>query len=228
MEKSVFSQLSGCNLFTGVPEKELEAILRDIRYSIKRYPKGAVIMIRGEKLSSLMIVLAGSIGAEIQDLKGKTIKIETLKTCAPVAAGILFSDNAELPVTAVAQEDTTLLYIPKSSVIALCGRNETILYNYMNDMGNKIVFLAEKIKALQFTTIREKISSYLLDLYSRQDSKQVRLPYTKETLAEVFGVTRPSLSRCFSELAAEGIISQEGRTVEILDMESLEDLLEEE
>jgi predicted transcriptional regulator len=48
---------------------------------------------------------------------------------------------------------------------------------------------------------------------------------TKEALAEVFGVTRPSLSRGFQQLCDEGLIRQEGRVIHLLDSDGLGMLL---
>jgi CRP-like cAMP-binding protein len=56
----------------------------------------------------------------------------------------------------------------------------------------------------------------------------VEVKITKEVLAEMFGVARPSLSRSFSNMQEEGIIAQEGTMIHILDQDRLEQIIEEE
>jgi len=108
--------------------------------------------------------------------------------------------------------------ISRKTLLGMMRESGTFLHNFLSDMGNKIVFLADKIALFQFKTIRQKLCGYLLDLSTRQGSWSVRLPYSKQTLSELFGVTRPSLSRVFAELEFERLIASEGRMVHILDL----------
>ncbi|MCD6545606.1 MAG: winged helix-turn-helix domain-containing protein, partial [Thermotogae bacterium] len=52
-------------------------------------------------------------------------------------------------------------------------------------------------------------------------------PITKEELSKILGVTRPSLSRTFSELTKEGIIEQIRNEIIIRDIERLKKLIKE-
>ena len=47
------------------------------------------------------------------------------------------------------------------------------------------------------------------------------MPYSRERLAELFGVTRPSLSRVLGEMANEGIVALAGRRVAVKDRGAL-------
>jgi CRP-like cAMP-binding protein len=94
-------------------------------------------------------------------------------------------------------------------------------------MGSKLTLLAQKIRFLQFGTIRQKIAGYLLDEMRKQRSSSLKIPYTKEALSEIFGVTRPSFSRVFSELCHEKIIRQKGKTVTVLNAAKLKAIMAE-
>lgn len=219
--------LKACGLFA--TDTEADSCLRlfeSLRYSVKEYHQDAIVMFRGDQYEHLFILAEGTLSAEMEDLKGRILKVETLKAPDKIAPGILFAEDNHLPVTLRTVTAATILSLPKESVFAICRENRDFLLSLLRDAGNKIVFLAEKMRLIKFSSIREKIASYLLDQAARQGSNMVELKISKETMSELFGVARPSLSRVFSEMTEEGIIRQEGRTVYILDREELELLLE--
>lgn len=214
--------------FKEVPAKTLDVWLRAFSPRTKTHAKGTVIFLQDQEYKELAIMLEGEANAEIQDYGGKVLKVETLKAAEPIATAVLFSPNNALPVTVVAKTDVKILLIPKQELLRLCRLNEAFLDKLLMDMGGRLTLLAQKLRFLQFGTIRRKIAGYLLDEMRRQRSAELALPYTKEVLAELFGVTRPALSRVFAELRDEGVITQEGKTVVVLKAPALSGILEEE
>lgn len=220
--------LSTCSLFKGISIDEILSLFEGIPYRKKSFEKDSLVMIRGDEYESLRILLEGEVSAEIQDFNGKTIKIENLKAPDAMATGILFADDNTLPVTLVAQSKIRLISIPKKSIIIVAQKNKNFLLNYFNDSGNKVVFLAEKLRLFKFKSLKQKFAGYILSLSEKQMAEQVQLPYTREKLAELFGVARPSLSRICSELAEEKILELKGKTVTILNKKLLKATLEDE
>ncbi len=225
MNEQTVSKLIKTELFRGIEPRELKLTLEKFKTSHIVYSADRLIMLRGDKVDSLMILLEGRLQAQIQGLSGKVLRVEVLKPLEPVASGILFAGDNRLPVNLYTETDVELFLIPKEAVLSLCSLNRNFLESFLTDMGDKITVLAEKIKMFQFNTIRQKIAGYILGLSGPRKIRVVKLVYSKEILAEIMGVTRPSLSREFSNLAAEGLISVQGKTVEILNRELLEELI---
>ena len=217
--------VSECSLFSGIDKSEINKLLESNRYYTKNYHRDAVIRFQGDEYNELIILLEGEVSAEIHNPDGKKITIETLKKSDAVATGVLFASDNTLPVTVVAGSDISILLLPKKTVINLCQKNEKFLLNYMNDSGNKIIFLAEKIRLLKFSSISQKIACHLVSLSKKQGSDSVKLSYSREQLADLFGVARPSLSRSFSEFYDKGILEAEGKIIHILDKEQLMDII---
>lgn len=217
--------ISSSPLFTGISVEEVVEIFSSVPFSTKRFAKDSLVMLRGDQYDSLKILLEGEVSAEIQDFTGKTIKIENLEAPDAMALGILFADDNTLPVTIVAQSDIRLIAIPKDSIIRIAQKNKQFLLNYFTESGNKVVFLAEKLRLLKFRSLRQKFSGYLLSLSGKQNSETVKLPYNREELAELFGVARPSLSRTCSEMSDEGLLRIEGKNITILNMKGLKESL---
>lgn len=222
MDQSTAAILSKTALFKGISPPEIVLLFEGQQLFFHNYKKGAVIAFQGDDYTHLILLLEGKVSAAINDFSGKTLRVETIEAPAPLASGILFAENPALPVTvsAVTKEVKTLT-LSRKAVINLLSRNHKFLFNFMEDMGNKIVLLADKIALFRFKTLKQKICGFLLSLEERQRSASVTLPYTKEVLSELFGVARPSLSRAFVELEETGVILLEGRTVHLLNKQVL-------
>ncbi|MDX9800397.1 MAG: Crp/Fnr family transcriptional regulator [Spirochaetia bacterium] len=219
--------ISKCSLFKSVKLAEIKLLFLTTPYTIKHYEKNAVVLVRGDKYENLIIVLKGELDTEINDISGRTIKIEKIKSSSIAASAILFASDPSIPVTLTVSplSSAKLLFLPPEAVLKLFRNSEIILKNYLKDTGDKINLLAEKIKLFKFSNLRQKTAGYILDLSEKQKAESITLPYTKEIIAEIFGVTRPSLSRVFSELSKEKTIKQQGRSLKIINRPALMQIL---
>lgn len=218
--------LARSSLFAAVPVPEIRRLLDAVRCTVLRRNAGAIVAFRGDAYERLLIVTSGTLSAEIVDAKGKVLKMESLRAPSVVAGGILFAEESALPVQLRAETDVRLLSFPRRAVLELCRQSQTFLEAFLRDAGNRITFLAEKIYLFRFSTLRQKIAGYFLELHDRQGTPFLTLPYSIETLAELFGVSRPSLSRSLSELVEEGVLARNERSYAIADPARLEALLE--
>ncbi|MCF7953459.1 MAG: Crp/Fnr family transcriptional regulator [Spirochaetales bacterium] len=216
-----------CPLFDHVERKHIEEWCQEFPLSPVVYHQDEVIHFQGDAYEDLIVLLEGKANARFQDYSGKIMRVETLQAPEAVAAAILFSREAILPVMLIAESKVRLLRIPKKRLLSLFQREPVIMENYLRDMGDKVAFLADKIRLIQFSTLKQKLAGYLLFLRDSQKRDSLKLLYSREKLAEMFGVERPSLSRELSRMNDEGLLEVKGREILITDLESLKGLLEE-
>lgn len=216
--------LARSKLFKGLTVGELETIFREILYRIEKYKAGEFVRFRGDSCDDLLILLDGKVKTEMQDFNGKVVRIEVMDAPSLLASGFLFATDNVFPVDVITITDCSFLTIPKKSVIDLCRKNEKFLLNLLQDMGDRLVFLSEKLYMLTLRTLKEKIADYILSL-CKDKQCEVSVPLTKEELSQVFGVARPSLSRAFADLARDGILEMDGRKIIIKDFEKLKALI---
>lgn len=220
--------LKKVDLFKTVPTRTLDTWLKGFLPLQREYRKGNFILLQGKEYNNLCCILAGEVIAEFQDYGGKVLKVETLKASEAIATAVLFSPDRLLPVTVVAQTDVSTLWIPRKEILLLCGLSAEFLEKLLCDMGARLFFLAQKIRFLQFNTIRKKIAVYLLSQMQVQRTRTLILPHSREMLAELFGVTRPALSRVFSEFYQQKVLKPEGKHCTVLEPARLRALAEEE
>lgn len=207
-------------LFKGLYPEELESLMQQIHYQVKQYPRGSMVVQGGDPCDVLYVVLEGSVRGEMNDASGRVLKIEDIYAPMPLAVAFLFGSNNQFPVTITSNDATTLLALPRKSVIHLMQRNEVFLINYLNAVSNRAQFISDRLRFHSFQSLKGKIADYLLNL-GTGTSGIVFMDKTQEELAELFGVARPSLGRALKELRELGLIKPDGKRVEILNRDGL-------
>jgi len=219
-----YQLLTMCPVFRGISETEAETLLKQIHFQIKKFGKDEVIVIAGERVTNLNIVISGSVRGEMIEYSGKTIKIEDIEAPKPLAAAFLFGQENKFPVTVTANQNSQILSIPVAEFMKLLQLNSFLLRNYLNSISSRAQFLSQKLQFLSFKTIKGKIAHFLLT-QAGEKFHSVELKNTQQQLADLFGVTRPSLARVFGEMQKEGLISISAKTVTLLDKAKLSELI---
>ena len=221
----MFEILTKSPFFVGLTSNELADIFQNIAHSAKSYTKGQTIIQRDDEVKHLCIVIEGAVKAEMVDFSGKILKVEEIQTPQPLAHALLFSNNNRFPVDVVALANCKILYIPKADTLRLLQNSTTILNNFLKAVSNRAHFLTNRLWLLSFKTIKEKVAHYLLSLSKNETRTTLILAKSHQELAELFGVTRPSLTRVFGEMQDEGIIFVNRREVTILNREKMLEMI---
>ncbi len=219
-----YQLLTQCPIFRGINENEAEDLLKKIHFQIKSYPKDEIVVVAGEPVLNLHIIISGSVRGEMIDYSGKTIKIEDIEAPKPLATAFLFGQENKFPVTVTANCETKILTMPVAEFLKMLQLNTPILKNYLNSISSRAQFLSQKLHFLSFKTIKGKVAHFLLQ-QAGEKFHSIELKNTQQQLADLFGVTRPSLARVFGEMQKEELIKIENKTVTLLDKKALNELI---
>lgn len=219
-----YQLLAQCPLFRGIPEPENKKLFEQIHFQIKNYQKDEIVTDAGQQVTNLLIILSGSVRGEMIDYSGKTVKIEDIEAPKPLASAFLFGKENKFPVTVTANNNVKILAIPISDFLRLLQLNSQILRNYLHSISTRAQFLSQKLHFLSFKTIKEKVAHFFLQTAGDQ-FHSFEFKNTQQQLADLFGVTRPSLARVFGEMQKEGLIKIENKTVTLLNKSALNELL---
>jgi len=215
-----YSLLTNSSLFSGIPADDIRAILGSVPSRIIKFRKGAMVAQSGETVNSLMLVISGTVKGEMIDFAGRVIKIEDIPVSGALASAFMFGSKNRFPVNVVALTDSSLLSIDKQDLLKLLKNDERILVNFLNMISGRSQFLSEKIKFLNFKTIKGKMAQFILQCAGRE-REAITLDMTQYEIADFFGVARPSVARAIGEMEDEGLIIASGKNIRILDRDSL-------
>lgn len=215
-----YSILSRSPLFQGLTEDKIKMLLSETPHRIRKFRAGSMIAQSGEPVNSLIIVISGIVKGEMIDSEGKIIKIEDIPAPGALAPAFIFGNKAWFPVNVISVVQTDIMIIDKSVFLKVLMKWDKILVNYLNMISDRTQFLSEKIKFLNFKTIRSKLAHYFLQKTGKE-MVSFTLDKTQNELAEFFGVTRPSIARALHELEGMGVIEAKGKNIKILDKQKL-------
>ncbi|MDR2917698.1 MAG: Crp/Fnr family transcriptional regulator [Tannerella sp.] len=210
---------------TACCEKSQEEITRikcTIEHTIKAYKRGECIARQGDRVMSLYMLSKGRVKTEIVSDSGLTLSIEEISAPYPLAAAFLFADENHFPVDVTALEDCEIILISKTSIEKQMTKCTAFLRGFMAFIANRVQFLSERLKIFSQKGIKAKIAYYILQ---RDKNGSFELGRSISSLADYFGVERPSLSRAISELVRDGIIDYEAGKGRILSYNEIKELL---
>lgn len=221
----IIDKIKQNEFFKGIDDKKIEMIISELSHISKEYSKGQVIVNEEEVCKNLGLVVDGIV--EIQRIysSGKHIVLKRMGAGEVFGEAIIFSDKNKYPATIIASSDCIISYLKKEDIIKLCLNEEIILKNFITLLSNKIFILNRKIKTISFKTIRQKVVNFILEQSKSQNNKTVILKISKEQIASLLGIPRPSLSRELMKLRDDGLIEFDRNKISIINIERLEEEL---
>lgn len=197
-------------LFTKIRGTELDEMLACLAPVKKNLAKGAYIYRDGEQISSMGMVLMGSVHILKEDYWGnRTILAE-------IQAGQLFGEayacleDAKISVSAVAARDSSVLFFDIKRILTPCASgcpfHARLIQNLIAELAEKNIRLTGKIEHISQRRLRDKILSYLSDFSKKQGSSDFTIPFSRQELADYLSVDRSALSNELSKLRNEGVL----------------------
>ncbi len=120
--------------------------------------------------------------------------------------------NTPWPVTAQAVSDCRLFRLDWAALNRLAGRYPAIDRALFDLASDEITNLQDRLLTLGRKTVEEKLASFVLEFCRPSGapttlSREIHLPMRRPEIAEYLGLTTESVSREFSRLKREGIVS---------------------
>ena len=209
-------KIYNATLFEGL-DKEFIDMLLGHTCRIRSYAAGELVALQGAVYISLFIVEEGLLRTEMTDPEGTKVVVEEIAASRAVAPAFLFAENNKLPVSVFAVQPSVIVDISRNHLVEMMQKNQRVLENYLKEISNRSRFLSERLRLTTFGTIKSKLKSYFLEMSNKNKDTLFTIPHTHQELADMFGVTRPALTRAIRQLEESGTISRTGsRTYRLL------------
>jgi len=211
-------------LFADLTEREL-GLLADRALS-REYQPGEMIFFEGDPCEGLYIVQAGNVKIFNTSASGRE-QVLLIERAGNSLAELPVFDGGNYPASTAAVGKCTLLFISKKDFHTLCLERPEVSLKVLKVVSSRLRQLVGIIEELSFTTVRNRLASWLLQearAKGRKTSRGVEftLSVNNQELAFQIGTVRELVSRNLSYFQSEGILKTEGRTVIIPDLSALE------
>ena len=221
----IIERLKENELFKEVNDINIETTISELNILTKNYSKDQIVANEGELCNSLGLVIDGVVEVQRIYSSGKQIVLKRLGPGEVFGEAIIFSNKNEYPATIISSSDSAISYLKKEDIIKLCLKDEIILKNFITLLSNKIFVLNRKIKDISFKSMRQKVINFIFEQVKEQNNNTIKLNLSKEQIASLLGVPRPSLSRELMKLRDDGFIEFDRNIIKVLDIELLEEEL---
>lgn len=169
----------------------------------KKFNTGDVILNEHAYIRSIPIVLSGSIRVMRNDDEGREILLYYIKSgesCIMSFLGGIHQDTSK--VSAVADDETEILFVPIDKVITLIREHDEWLDFIFRLYHKRFEELLEVVNAVAFKKIDERL---ILLLQKKSElSKLKTITITHEQLANELGTARVVVSRLLKQLEVDG------------------------
>ena len=222
--------LNSSILFRGISPESLNIMLECLKPRIQRCKQREIVALYGTPFQGIGIVAGGSVALTKETYSGNRIILDILNAGAIFGEMVAFSDNKVWPVTVIAQDDSSLLFLPPDKILEtcsnVCASHSTLIMNMLKILSNRALMLNKKIEYLSAKSIRSRVTNYLLDICRISGDTTFTIPMKRHELADYLNMPRPSLSREMGLMHKEGIIEFDGSSIKIKNILMLEKSIE--
>lgn len=205
-----FLLLSQTILFRGISPQEIESMMNCLQAVEKEFPRDAIIHYAGNTISSMGLVLSGSVSIENDDVWGNKSILDR------VLPGHVFAENyACLPgeplmVNIVAAEPSKILFMNTDKMFTVCsdacGFHNRLIRNMLIISAQKSLNLSRRIMHTSSKTIRGRLLSYLSYQVKLHGKNEFDIPFNRQQLADYLSVDRSALSYELSKMQRDGLL----------------------
>ena len=209
--KKYLPVLKQTQLFSGVSEAEIAAMLGCLQATSGSYKKGEYVLCKGSSMDRICVLAEGCLHIQTDDYWGNRSIIHVVGSGQMFGEGFAQSDVALNDVVAV--EDSTVLFFDVRRILTTCSSacrfHTMVVQNLFFAISEKNRMLVRKLGHMSKRTTREKLLSYLSEEAGSHGSSSFQIPFNRQQLADFLSVDRSAMSNELCKLRDEGLLSFE-------------------
>ena len=211
--------LASVPMFSGLQRDELLKFAELTRE--RTYPKGSVILFQGDPGDSLYVLHQGRAKVVLIGEDGREVILGVLEPGAHFGELALIDDQPR-SAHVIAMEDSQLLILRREDFRRRVEANPPVAWALLTALSRRLRRADQKIGGLVLLDVPGRISRLLLDLSAESDSATIEKPLTHQTIAQMIGASRETVSRAMKEFQEEGLIRVERRRIAVANRDALE------
>lgn len=192
-----------------------------------RVRKGQVLLAVGLPATDVYVVLEGSVSVSLVSAQGRETVLRAIGA-REMFGELAAIDGEPRSADVVAVENSTLLVIPGPTFAGLLGVEPVLSLWLARYLSHQVRYLTNRIYELSTMGVGPRLQAELLRLAGEPDQAGAatinRIP-TQAELAARIGTNRETVTREFSLLIKEGLVTREGRRIVVPSVARLADRL---
>lgn len=199
-----------CQLFNNISHEDILPMMKCLDGKIYNYSKDETIISEGDEAKYVGIVLSGSVQIIRMDYYGNKSIVASIVPSEIFGESFACANVREIPINAVAAENTTVLMVDCKKIIYSCINtcrfHNTLIFNLMKILATKNILFNQKAEITSKRTTREKLMTFLTLQAKKYRKNDFEITFDRQELADYLEVDRSGLSAEISKLRNEGVI----------------------
>ena len=208
--KDFLSVIRASQLFSGISEDELTAMLTCLDTRQTNFPKDTFLMRVGNTADSIGLLLEGSALIIQEDIWGNRNILSKAGPGQTFAAAYACAPGSVLNVSVVAETPVTAMFLNVGRVLnvcpSACSHHSRIIRNLLGELAEKNLRFSEKLTHMGQRTTRAKLMSYFSAEAQRLGKYEFDIPFSRQQLADYLAVERSGLSLELGKMKNDGIL----------------------
>lgn len=184
-----------------------------------QFKKNQVIFREGDKPQGLFCISSGSVKLSRIDENGNEILLKVYIPGNIIGYRALFAHES-YQATAIAHEDVEICFVQESVLKNMMEKDLELALSFLKQMSQDIREYEARIASVVTKSVPQRVAEALLVLKrALPDSK-----WTRKEIAEWAGTTPETVIRTLAQFQEEGLIVQEGRSIQIQNKDLLSNI----
>lgn len=205
--------LKRTQLFSGVGEEEIGAMLNCLQAKLCTYKKGEYVLRQGEHLDKILVLVGGKLHIQRDDYWGNRSIINMVSVGEMFGEAYVAPESGTLMNDVLAVENSVVVFFDVKRIITVCSSacrfHSIVVQNLFFAISEKNRKLVQKLTFMTKRTTREKLIAYLSEEAKRQNSSSFFIPFNRQQLADFLSVDRSAMSNELCKMRDEGLIEFE-------------------
>jgi CRP/FNR family cyclic AMP-dependent transcriptional regulator len=209
-------------LLRGLPEEDVETVLAAGR--VRRFARREVVWHEGDRTETIHLIKKGRIGVRAGTSIGDIVTVVTLGPGQ--AAGLVAAMATERysSTGAIALEATETIAIQVDDLAAIRRRLPAVNEAVIGFIADLTIMLAARLADALYVPAEVRVIRRLVALceaYDVGEGGEIVIPLTQEGIAELAGVTRPTVNRVLNREKSAGNLKVARGSVTVLNADGL-------
>ena len=209
MEKYI-EILKRTQLFSGVVDNEISAMLNCLQSKILAYKKGDYVFREGEHIDSITILISGKLLVQHDDFWGNRNIVNVIRAGEMFGEAYAAPESGALLNDVIAEEDSVVVFFDAKRILTTCSAacrfHSMVVQNLFFAISEKNRNLIQKIGHMSKRSTRAKLLSYLSDEAKRNNNSHFTIPFSRQQLADFLCVDRSAMSNELCKMRDEGLL----------------------
>lgn len=215
-------------LFQGATQLDLSRLVQAAHQ--KRLRAGEFLFLQGDPAERMYVLLKGRVKLNQAGPDGRQVLIRVI-TPVRLFGLVAMTSACEYLVTALAAEDSQVLYWNRQELVDIVTRVPQMALNAMRILAEQLQEIQERFRQMTTERVEQRLAHTLIRLAAQSGKKVdqgilIDLALTRQDLAEMSGTTLYTTSRMLSQWEEQDLVIAGRRRITICNPQGLARIIE--